>query len=113
MCHILLFLPVVALGLVFFLPPSQAAFLSVPVFLILLWLSWLTWRDMRRRVTTGLEGMIGGKAQVVSKTEAGTKVLLKGELWDVLSGDQLSVGEAVRVTGLERMKLVVRKEKEE
>jgi len=113
MCHILLFLPVIALALFVFLPPGQAAFVSVPLFLMLLWLSWLTWKDMRRRATTGLEGMIVGKAQVVSKTAVGTKVMLKGELWDAICSDQLSVGETVQVTGLERMKLIVHKEKEE
>jgi membrane protein implicated in regulation of membrane protease activity len=110
MCHILLFFSVIALALFFFVPAGQAAFLSLPVFLILLWLSWLTWRDMRRQATTGIEGMIGGKAQVISKTEAGAKVLLKGELWNVVSGDDLSVGETVQVIGLERMKLVVERE---
>jgi inner membrane protein len=110
MCHILLLLPVIALALFFFLPPGQAAFLSLPIFLILLWLSWLTWRDMRRQVTTGLEGMMGDKAQVVSKTRGGAKVLLKGELWDAVSDDELSSGETVQVAGFERMTLIVRKD---
>jgi len=55
---------------------------------------------------------MGDKAQVVSRTKDGTKVLLRGELWDALSGDELSIGETVRITGFERMKLVVHREEE-
>jgi len=47
---------------------------------------------------------------VVSRAKDGAKVLLRGELWDAVSGNELSVGETVRVTGFERMKLVVRRE---
>ena len=67
---------------------------------------------MRRPVPMGIEGLMGGKAEVVSKTRDGAKVLLRGELWDVESSDELSVGESVQVTGFERMRLVVRREKE-
>jgi membrane-bound ClpP family serine protease len=93
-----------------FLAPGQAAFLSIPLFLIFLWLAWVTWKDMRRPVPTGIEGLTGGKAQVVSKTRDGAKVLLRGELWDAVSSDEVTVGETVVVAGLERMNLVVRKE---
>jgi len=110
MCHILFLLPVFAAVFFFFLPPGQAALLSVPLFLIFFWLAWVMWKDMRRPVSTGIEGLMGGKAQVVSRAKDGAKVLLRGELWDAVSGNELSVGETVRVTGFERMKLVVRRE---
>ncbi len=64
---------------------------------------------MRRPATTGIEGMMGGKAQVVSKTKDGVKVLLRGELWDAMCSEDLSLGETVQIVGLERMKLVVRR----
>ena len=110
MCHILFLLPVFAAVLFFFLPPGQAALLSVPLFLIFFWLAWVMWKDMRRPVSTGIEGLMGGKAQVVSRAKDGAKVLLRGELWDAVSDDELAVGDAVKVTRFERMKLVVRKE---
>jgi len=110
MCHILFILPIIALGLFFFLSPAQATFLSVPLFFVFLWLAWVTWKDMRRPILTGIEGLVGGKAQVVSRTRDGAKVLLRGELWDAVSGDELTVGDAVKVARFERMKLVVRKE---
>ncbi len=113
MCHLLFVLPVVALVLFFFLPAAQATYLSIPLFLIFFSLTWVMWKDLRRPVSTGIEGLVGSRAQVVSKTKYGVKVSLKGELWDVVCGDELSVGETVRVTGFERMKLVVHREKEE
>ena len=110
MCHILFLLPFIALLLFFLLPPVQATFISVPLFLAFMWLAWVTWKDMRRPVATGIEGLMGGKAQVVSRTKDGAKVLLRGELWDAVCSEDLSVRETVRVTGLDRMKLIVRKE---
>ena len=110
MCHILFLLPIIAFGLFLFMPAGQAAFLSIPLFLIFLWLAWLTWSDFKRPVSTGIEGLMGGKAQVVSRTKDGAKVLLRGELWDAVSGDELTVGDTVRVARFERMKLVVRKD---
>ena len=110
MCHIVFLLPLLAIALFFFLPPGQAAFVSVPLFLVFVWLAWVTWKDMRRPVSTGIEGLMGAKAQVVGKTRDGAKVSLRGELWDALSDDELTMGDTVRVTRFERMKLVVRKD---
>jgi membrane protein implicated in regulation of membrane protease activity len=110
MCHIVFLLPLLAVAVFFFLPPGQAAFVSVPLFLVFVWLAWVTWKDMRRPVSTGIEGLMGGKAQVVGKTRDGAKVSLRGELWDAVSDDELTMGDTVRVTRFERMKLVVRKD---
>jgi len=113
MCHILILLPLIALILFFLLPSAQATFVSVPFFLVFLWLAWVMWKDLRRPVSTGIEGLVGSRAQVVVKTTDGAKVSLRGELWNAESSDELSVGETVRVTGFERMKLVVHIVKEE
>lgn len=110
MCHVLLLLPFIALLLFFLLPPVQATFISVPLFLVFLWLAWVAWKDMRRPVPMGIEGLMGVKAQVVSKTREGAKVLLRGELWDAVSDDELAVGDTVKVARFERMKLLVRRE---
>jgi membrane-bound serine protease (ClpP class) len=113
MCHIFFLLPLLAVAAFLFLPPAPAAFVSIPLFLVFFWLAWVMWKDFRRPVTTGIEGLMGGKAEVVSKTRDGAKVLLRGELWDAESSDELSAGESVRVTSFKRMRLVVRRENEE
>jgi membrane protein implicated in regulation of membrane protease activity len=107
--HVVVLLLIV-LAFFLFLTPGQAYFLSIPLLLFFVWLSWLTWRDMRRPATTGIEGIVGGKTQVVSRTKDGVKVLLRGELWNAVSDDPLTIGESVEIIGLEGMKLIVRKE---
>ena len=118
MCHVLLLLPFIALLLFFLLPPGQATFISVPLLLVSLWLAWVTWKDMKRPVATGIEALMGDKAQVTSKTRDGAKVLLRGELWDAVCSDCVfranrppNAEQTGRVTGLERMKLIVHREK--
>ncbi len=96
MCHVVFLLPLLAVAVFLFLPPAQAAFVSVPLFLIFFWLAWVLWKDLKRPISTGIEGLVGSRAQVVSKTKYGAKVSLKGELWDAVSRDDLNVGEAVK-----------------
>lgn len=61
---------------------------------------------------TGVEGMIGGKAEVIQNGNGILKVFFRGEVWDAISSENLSVGERVEITGahrLERMRLLVRR----
>ena len=64
-------------------------------------------RARRRPVSTGIESMIGGRAEVVSDfTEQGT-VRFGGELWTARSGRPLHAGQWVRVAKVEGLVLVV------
>ena len=64
-------------------------------------------RARRRPVATGIESMIGGRAEVVSDfTEQGT-VRFGGELWTARSGRPLRAGQWVRVAKVEGLVLVV------
>ncbi len=110
MCHLLLVLPLVSLGLFFFMPFEQALSLYILILLLCSILYWLIWRAIRRPVTTGIEGMIGGTAQVIQNGRGTAKVFFRGEIWDAICRDDLSPGASVEVTGwerLERMKLIV------
>lgn len=69
---------------------------------------WLMWKDFWKPVTTGIEGMIGGKAEVIQNGNGTVKVFFRGEIWDAISKEDLSVGQRVEITGVERMRLVVR-----
>ena len=109
MCHILFVLPFVSLILFLFLPFEEAAILYALILVICGILYWLIWKDMRRPTATGIEGMIGGIAQVIQDGKGTGKVFFKGEIWDVICAEDLAVGESVEITGLERMKLLVRK----
>lgn len=112
MCHLLLVLPLVSLILFSFLPFNQALlFYSLILFLCSI-LYWLIWKDIRRPATTGIEGMVGSRAEVIQNGNGTLKVFFRGEIWDAISHDDLPVGEKVEIIGtprMEKMKLLVRK----
>lgn len=112
MCHIVLVVPLLALALFAFLPVSQALMLYLPVLLVCAIFYWVIWRDARRPVTLGVEGMIGGMAQVMENGRGRVKVFYRGEIWDAMCLDPVSRDEKVEVTGMERMKLIVRRHAE-
>lgn len=109
MCHIFFVLPFVSLLLFWFLPFEQALALYFLILFICSIIYWLIWKDMHRPVTTGVEGMIGAVGQVIQNGKRTHKVFVKGEIWDAICDEALSVGESVEVIGLKRMELAVRK----
>jgi len=109
MCHLLLVLPVVSLILFSFLPFNQALPLYLLILLFCAILYWLIWKAMRRPVSTGIEGMIGGVGKVIQISKKTAKMFYKGEIWDATSADQLSVGDSVEIARVERMTVIVRK----
>jgi membrane protein implicated in regulation of membrane protease activity len=108
MCHILFALPFVGLVLFWLLPLEQAIFFYSLILIVCAALYWLMWKDFWRPVATGVEGMIGGKAEVIQNGNATLKVFFRGEIWDAISPKDLSVGQRVEITGVERMRVVVR-----
>lgn len=112
MCHIVLVLPVLALPLFMFLPFGPALFSYSLILLVCAILYWLMIRDMRRPASTGVEGMIGGVGRVIGNGTRGIKVAYRGEIWDADCREEAAEGEAVEVTGLERMRLIVQKRSE-
>jgi inner membrane protein len=109
MCHILLLLPIFALPLFWVFPWEQALILYAAVCFLSASFYWLIWRTMRRPATTGIEGMMGGTGTVIRCSEGKTKVFCRGEIWDAVCKEGISLGERVEIVGFERMKLVVRR----
>lgn len=109
MCHIFFLIPFFAPILFFFLPFGQALLLYCFILILCSILFWLIWKDFRRPVTTGIEGMIGGVGKVMRSGRKAVKVFYKGEIWDAICKEDVSIGESVVVTGFEKMKLIVRK----
>lgn len=66
-------------------------------------------RAQRAPVATGLEGMIGQEARVVSER----LINYRGELWEAVSREELHPGERVRIIELEGMQAVVARANEE
>jgi len=113
MCHVILFLPVLALP-IFWLVPLEVA---VPVYLLItlfaIALYWLVARSMGRRPGAGRESLIGEEAKVVSTLSPGDHaqylVRAQGELWSADSPDVLKIGELVNVTAVDGIRLLVRR----
>ena len=82
-------LPLLALALFIFLPFSQALILYFPILVVYSIVYWVVWKDRHRPVTLGVEGMIG-------------------EIWDAICVEPISKAEKVEITGMERMKLIVK-----
>jgi membrane-bound serine protease (ClpP class) len=72
---------------------------------------WLVIRGQKRRVTTGLNALVGEKGRVVQAIEPGTpgKVICHGEIWNAASAEALPVDTPVVTTEVNRRLLTVRK----
>lgn len=62
-------------------------------------------RAHRRKVITGLEGIVGAEGEV----RQGNMVFVEGELWRVTCDQPLETGDKVRVTAVDGMRLKVEK----
>ncbi len=111
MCHLLLALPAIGLVAFIFLPFPQALALYLPLAIISLGLFYVIYRGMNKPLNVGLEGIVGGTGEVVSRLERGQRdeylVSYKGELWTAKSSTELADGERVRVVSLTGIKLAV------
>jgi membrane-bound serine protease (ClpP class) len=66
-------------------------------------------RFLRRyRVTTGAEGLIGARAEVIEACEPSGRVRLRGEIWHARCASRAEVGDRVTVTGVDGLTLEVK-----
>jgi len=65
-------------------------------------------RFLRRyRVTTGVEGLIGERAEVIARLDPVGRVRLRGEIWTARGEAGIDRGATVRVAAVEGLTLVV------
>lgn len=65
-------------------------------------------RFLRRyRVTTGVEGLVGERAEVVESLAPTGRVLVRGELWTARSERPAIAGRRVRITAVDGLTLEV------
>ncbi len=69
----------------------------------------LSVRTMRRRPTTGREGMVGEKGVAKTALDPKGTVDVHGELWNAVSDVPVAAGDAVEVLSVEGLRLKVRK----
>ena len=88
-------------------PPLGVIALTVGAFLevgeAIFWTRYLK----RIRVQTGVEGLIGERAETIEPCGPRGKVRLRGEIWDADCEHGAAVGEVVRVVAVEGLTLTV------
>jgi membrane protein implicated in regulation of membrane protease activity len=109
MCHLLLLMPFASLIVFWLLPFEQALTLYLVILAVCAVLYWLIWKALRRPVATGVEGMIGGIGRVIQVGPKKAKIFYKGEIWNATSAEQISLGDSVEITRVDRMTVIVRK----
>jgi membrane-bound serine protease (ClpP class) len=64
-------------------------------------------KALRRKTTTGMEGLIGNIGVVRTRLAPRGQVFLRGELWNAESEGEVETGASVRVTGMDGLTLRV------
>jgi membrane-bound ClpP family serine protease len=110
MCHLILFLPFLALSLFWIFPFTTALPLYILVLGISLFLYFKIFKAMRQQVKTGREAMIGKKALVVEDIDPEGKIQYAGEIWDASARENCILkGEQVKINGFRGLVLQVEK----
>ncbi len=113
MCHLILFMPVLALPVFWLMPLNFAAPIYAVIALLSGFLYWLIHRALREPVQDGFRSLIGTEARVVSKQEQGhsARYLVQpqnaGELWSAYSTDILDIGDWVNIVAVRGIGVVV------
>lgn len=76
--------------------------------LVIIGIVYIAARSMRRPVVTGVQGMIGDKAEVIQSFTGSGRVRYRGELWTARSkGELLHAGQMARIVKVEGLTLWV------
>jgi membrane protein implicated in regulation of membrane protease activity len=109
---ILMFMPLIAIPIFWLLPLDQAILLYALGVVLSGFMFWFMRGSMKQRAVTGMEGLIGKDAKVISQSRSGNEaaydVEVQGELWTAFSDDVLHVGETVTIAAMDRNRLIVR-----
>ncbi|MFA4875152.1 MAG: nodulation protein NfeD [bacterium] len=87
--------------------PLIAAF-TLATLAVALFLAFIAAKSQRRRVATGIEGMIGAEGEVRSWSGETGKVFLHGETWAAIGPEGLTRGAKVEVVEAKGMQLVIK-----
>ena len=91
----------ISIGLIIAMAGSTTLFFAYAVSAV--------FRARRKKVTTGMEGMIGLKGVVLRRIATRGTVIVRGEIWSARSSEELDRDEEVEVIGYEGNILIVKK----
>ena len=97
-----------AIAGLFFLPDPWRLILLVAAAVVEVGELYLWIRFLRRyRVTTGAEGMVGQRGEVISRCDPVGRVRVRGEIWNARCASVAEAGELVVVADVDGLTLVV------
>ena len=110
MCHLILFLPIIAVSLFWIFP----FYIALPLYLLILGISLFLYfkifQAMRQKVKTGREAMLGKKGLVVEDIDPDGKIQYANEIWNATAGGRRFLkGEQVKIIGIRGLVLLVEK----
>ncbi|MFQ5842242.1 MAG: NfeD family protein [Thermodesulfobacteriota bacterium] len=93
------------------LSPSLLKIIILGAGILSLLLAWIVFKALRRRPTTGREGLIGEKGKALSTINGQGEVFVHGEIWKAMSEEEIQEGDVIEVTMVNGLALKVRKVK--
>lgn len=109
MCHLILLMPLLGLGLFYVLPLSWALPLYGGVLLVSGLLYGLIYKVHRRPVACGRESMVGRRAEAVEGFQGRGRVRYQNVLWKARCRERLEPREQVTIREVQGMTLLVQK----
>ena len=109
MCHLILALPLLGLGLFYVLPLAWAGPLYGAVLLVSAVFYVPIYRAHRQPVACGWEAMVGKLAEAVDGFPGLGRVKYHNVFWKARSKEPLAAGERAKIVGLQGMTLLVQR----
>ncbi len=109
MCHLILLLPVISLGLFIVLPFEVALPLYGLVVGISALLYFALWRALRLPIQTGTEGMIDKEAEVIEELTPVGVIRHRNELWSAQGLEPIRKGEKVIILAIDGLVATVKR----
>jgi membrane-bound serine protease (ClpP class) len=69
----------------------------------------MAWKTHKQKTVAGIEGFIGASGIARAEISPRGQILIQGEIWDAVSSEPIREGETVEVTGIEGLKLHVKR----
>ncbi len=109
MCHLILMMPLLGIGLFYVMPMAWAAPLYGAVLMVSATLYGLIYRAHRQPVASGKESMLGREIVATESFQVQGRVRYQNVLWKARSPEPLAEGDHATIVGMHGMTLLVQR----
>jgi membrane-bound serine protease (ClpP class) len=108
MCHLIFFVPFLAIPVFWVFPLSTALPFYFSVLAISFFIYFKIFQALCQKVQTGQEAMFGKNVLVIEDIDPEGKILFKNEIWDASAkGKRFEKGDHVLISGIRGLKVMV------